>query len=63
MANTERISKVLDLFNKGYKHPYATKILINSLSQEGSEKKANEYLEEAEHLWPDDFKSFVKAAA
>lgn len=63
MANTERISMGLDLFNKGYKHPHATKILINSLFQEGNEKKALEYLEEAEHLWPEDFKSFQKSAA
>jgi hypothetical protein len=63
MANTERISTGLDLFNKGYKHPHATKILINSLFQEGNEKKALEYLEEAEHLWPEDFKSFQKSAA
>ncbi len=61
MANTERISKGLDLFNKGYKHPHATKILINSLKQDGNAKKAAEYLEEAEHLWPDDFISFKLA--
>jgi CheY-like chemotaxis protein len=63
MANTERISTGLDLFNKGYKHPSTTKILIDSLFEGGSEKKALEYLEEAQHLWPVEFKSFEKKVA
>lgn len=60
--NTERISQGLDLFNKGYKDPLATKHLINALYQEGSNKKAEEYLSEAEYLWPEEFKSFKKSA-
>ena len=59
---TDLISQGLDLFNKGYKHPYAAKILINALFKSGSAKKAADYLDEAQHLWPDEFKNFKQAA-
>ncbi len=60
MNNKEKISKALDLFNRDNKHPLATKILITSLFKEGSEKKAEEYLEEALHLWPEIFEKYKK---
>lgn len=56
------ISAGLELFNKGYKHPLSTKIMIDAMYKSGSSKKAEEYLDEASHLWPDEFKSFKKAA-
>lgn len=60
---TARISEGLDLWNNGIKDPDAMKILINSLYEDGSNKKAEQYLEEAQHLWPDIFKkSSMKAA-
>jgi CheY-like chemotaxis protein len=60
MTNTERISSALDLFNREFRHPLAVKILINSLYKEGSEKKAEQYLDEANHLWPEKFKSYKR---
>jgi len=60
MNNQERISKGLDLFNRVHKHPLATKILINSLFKEGSEKKAEQYLDEANHIWPDTFNKYKR---
>lgn len=56
------ISEGLDLFNKGYKHPSAALILINALFESGSNRKAEDYLDEAKHLWPDEFNSYKKAA-
>jgi CheY-like chemotaxis protein len=60
MTNPERISSGLDLFNREFRHPLALKILINSLYKEGSEKKAEQYLDEANHLWPDKFKGYKR---
>lgn len=49
---TARISEGLELWNNGIKDPAAVKILISSLKENGSAKKAEQYLEEALHLWP-----------
>lgn len=62
MSPTDLISKGLELFNKGYKHPLSTKLVIDAMFSTGSAKKAQDYLEEASHLWPDDFKNYKKAA-
>jgi CheY-like chemotaxis protein len=61
--NTERISKGLELWNNGFKDPTAMKILIASLSEDGSDKKAQQYQEEAEHLWPGEFLVTIPKAA
>lgn len=61
-STTDIISQGLELFNKGYKHPLSAKILIDAMYKSGSDKKADEYLEEAIHLWPDDFKAYKKVA-
>ena len=55
MENTEKISKGLELYNNGKKHPLAVEILINALEADGNSKKAQEYREEAEHTWPERF--------
>ena len=60
MNNTERITSGMDLFNRECRHPLAVKILIDSLFQGESEKKAKEYLEEAIHIWPDYFSDYKK---
>lgn len=62
MNNTERISQGLELFNNGHKDPLAADILIKTLYKEGN-KRADEYLEEAQHLWPDEFTTDDKKAA
>lgn len=62
MNNTERISQGLELFNNGHKDPIAADILIKALYKDGN-KRADEYLEEAQHLWPDKFPSKDKKAA
>jgi hypothetical protein len=62
MNNTERISQGLELFNNGHKDPLAADILIKTLYKEGN-KRADEYLEEAQHLWPDEFPTDDKKAA
>ena len=58
---TEMISKGLELWNQGYKDPEAVRILISCLEKEGADKKAKDYQEEAEHLWPDIFANFKAA--
>ena len=58
---TEMISKGLELWNQGYKDPDAVRILIRCLEKEGADKKARDYQEEAEHLWPDIFANFKAA--
>lgn len=62
MTVTERVSYGLELFNKGYRDPLATKFMIQSLKEAGS-SKASFYLEEASVLWPREFKreSFANA--
>jgi CheY-like chemotaxis protein len=55
MEVTEKISKGMELFNKGHKHPDCVTILIDSLREDGSDKKANDFQEEANHTWPDLF--------
>lgn len=62
MSVTEKVSGGLELFNQGYKDPQAAGILINALYKAGS-KKADEYLDEARHLWPDVFKNKQTASA
>tara|TARA_B100001971_G_scaffold129103_1_gene119140 strand:- start:197846 stop:199144 length:1299 start_codon:yes stop_codon:yes gene_type:complete len=61
MNTTERISRGMELFNNGHKDPLAADYLIKALRKDGN-KKADEYLEEAQFLWPDDFPSEPKAA-
>lgn len=58
-----RISEGLDLWNNGIKDPMAMKITIDALREDGSDKKAEQYLEEAQHVWPDIFKASLKEAA
>jgi CheY-like chemotaxis protein len=60
LENKERITKGLELFNRNNKHPLAMRILINSLYKEGSEKKAEQYLDEAKHLWPESFEKYKR---
>jgi len=55
MEVTERVSRGLELFNNNYKDPNAVRIMIKALREIGSDKKAQEYQEEANHLWPDLF--------
>lgn len=50
-----KISNGLEIWNKGFKHPLAVRLLIGALKEDGSDKKAKEYQEEAHHLWPDEF--------
>lgn len=62
--NTARVSEGLDLWNNGVQDPVAVKILIDSLVEDGSMKKAENYLDEARHLWPKQFSDYeLKAAA
>lgn len=63
IPTTERITKGLELWNNGNKDPDATRILINALKEDGADKKAQDYQEEAEHLWPDEFKAATPEAA
>jgi two-component system chemotaxis response regulator CheY len=63
MEIVEKISKGLELYNKGNKHPLAVEILIDALESDGNEKRAAEYREEAEHIWPERFKPSQKDAA
>lgn len=63
MNPTERISGGLQLFNNGHKHPLCVRFLIESLKAEGSDSKAKQYQEEAEHLWPEIFASDTPQAA
>ena len=60
---TEKISAGLELWNGGIKDPDAMKLLIEYLRADGSDQKADEYLEEAKYLWPKSFAGMVKAAA
>ena len=62
MDNTEKISKGMELFNNGHKHHVAVSILIGALEKDEKFKKAAEYREEAEHIWPEIFKKELKAA-
>ena len=55
IAATARISEGLELWNNGIKDQTAMKILIDSLYEDGSDQKAQQYLEEAQHLWPNSF--------
>lgn len=62
MGATERVSHGQELFNKGFKDPLATRILIKALKETGS-SKAQRYIEEARLLWPDEFKEKTFASA
>lgn len=55
MSVNDRVSQGLDLHNNGHKHPLVMRYLIDSLHASDSGKKASQYLEEANHLWPDLF--------
>ena len=61
--NTENISKGLELWNNGLKDPDAVRVLIKALRADGSDKKANDYFEEAQHLWPNLFTTKIPEAA
>tara|TARA_Y100000780_G_scaffold132772_1_gene119420 strand:- start:132279 stop:133583 length:1305 start_codon:yes stop_codon:yes gene_type:complete len=63
MSIDELVSSGLELFNNGHRHPLAAEILIQALYKSGS-KKADQYLEEALHDWPEKFKDkdFSKVA-
>lgn len=60
MQPKDRINKGMELFNNNNRHPLATKILIDTLYKDNSEKKADEYLEEAQHIWPDHFERYKR---
>ena len=60
---TEVISKGLELWNNGHKDSTSMKILITSLRKDGNDKKANEYLDEAQHVWPSEFSADSLKAA
>lgn len=55
MDLAQKISNGLEIWNKGFKDPVAMKFLIEALKEDGSDKKAQEYQEEAHHIWPDEF--------
>tara|TARA_Y100000768_G_scaffold388083_2_gene382036 strand:+ start:4900 stop:6201 length:1302 start_codon:yes stop_codon:yes gene_type:complete len=55
MDNPERIAKGQELFNNGLKDPQCLLFLIRALRAEGLDKKAQQYSEEAEYLFPDYF--------
>lgn len=56
MSDPEKVSMGLELFNAGHRDPLATSILIEALQRSGS-SKASYYLEEARHLWPEEFQA------
>ena len=56
MSNDELVSYGLELFNNGHLDPLAAEITIKALYRSGS-NKAEQYLEEAVHKWPDIFKN------
>lgn len=55
METAQKISNGLEIWNKGFKDPLAMKILIKTLREDGADKKADEYQEEAHHIWPQEF--------
>lgn len=55
MSANERISGALELHNNGQKHPLVMSYLIKTLRDEDMDKKADQYFEEANHIWPDKF--------
>ncbi len=63
LSSTEKVSQGLELWNNGIKDPESMKITIQALRDEGSDKKADEYLEEANHQWPTIFSINTKQAA
>jgi hypothetical protein len=62
MNTTEKISKGLELYNNGHKHPLCMQFLISALKADGADKKAEQYLEEAQHMWPKIFSEETSAA-
>ena len=60
---TEMISQGLELWNQGNKDPEAVAVLIKCLEKDGADKKAQDYKEEAEHLWPDVFAKIEQKVA
>ena len=63
MSPNQRISGALEIHNKGHKHPLVMKYLIESLRSEDAHRKADAYLEEANHLWPEKFPLPLKKQA
>ena len=63
MTPDHKISGALEVINKGHKHPLVMKILIEALKSEQADRKAREYQEEANHLWPDLFSFPVDKSA
>lgn len=57
MGLNEKISGGLELYNNGHKDPLAATIMIQSLYKAGSNKKAEQYLEEARTIWPEVFEN------
>ena len=55
MDLSAKISNGLEVWNKGFRDPLAVKILVAALREDGSDKKAAEYEEEAAHQWPEHF--------
>lgn len=62
MELTEKISKGMELFNNKIKDPLCVQILIQALEQDGNTKKASEFYDEANHLWPNKFKMRQQSA-
>ena len=63
MELDEKISAGLELYNSNRKHPYAVELLIDSLRKSGSDKRAQEILEDAKHEWPEKFSNTSKKSA
>lgn len=63
LNSVEKVSRGLELYNKGMKDPLCTDIMIKAMIAEGADKKAQDYLEEAALLWPNKFNLPNKAAA
>ena len=54
MTVNQLVSDGLELFNNGHEDPLAAEIMIKALFNSGS-KKAQHYLDEAKHKWPEIF--------
>lgn len=50
-----RVSNGLEIINQGHKNPLVMRYLIDSLIEADALKKADQYMDEANHLWPDLF--------
>lgn len=57
MTNNQKMTSGLEIYNAGHKDFNVFKIMIDALKAEGFEDKAEDYLIEAQKLWPDKYNS------